>query len=593
MTYSRDAGIAISSLAGNATLYGTDNFTAYSALTSSSNIFLTNRQRILPASFSLAADGDLHINNGFALAPSTTGNLSLLAGGNISGAYISEGGSFTGGFTMADVTIDSYYGRQVDSGSVLSGRLTAVGGGTQVNHLGDSQPVMVTAGTDIDTVRLVLNKPALVSAGGDIRLLDLIGQNTAVDSLTSVTAGGSVDQGVTPSWIAVKPEIVIGGPGTLLVQAGQGINMGNSRGVQSIGNLNNKGFTGDSTDSDIIIVVGAKQGIVPVDNALPRTSLVAAFFETLKNAGNDYSTLKAAGKTDEANLRLAAARAEIVKYFDGPAADGSGALTMLDSEISAGKGKIYILTRGDLNVGRTAISEKSPTNTGISTTFGGGISVYNGGDTNVNESRVMSFMGGDILIWSDQGSINAGRGSKTTVSSAGTDYKYDVYGNLVSIIFRAPAVGSGLRALTYDPDGSSGPLTTPEPGNIYGFAPNGIIDAGEAGIAGGKVVLGATQVLNANNISFSAGSVGVPTSSGNSVSLGSLSGTSNVTDSSKMIETASSGGLSKESAQNRMSQAADDFLSKYLDVKVISFDAEMPLDDKDSNDEQDRKKKKK
>ena len=42
-----------------------------------------------------------------------------------------------------------------------------------------------------------------------------------------------------------------------------------------------------------------------------------------------------------------------------------------------------------------------------------------------------------------------------------------------------------------------------------------------------------------------------------------------------------------------MTQAVDDFMSKYLDVKVIGFDTDAPADDKDTNDEQGKKKKKK
>jgi hypothetical protein len=160
-------------------------------------------------------------------------------------------------------------------------------------------------------------------------------------------------------------------------------------------------------------------------------------------------------------------------------------------------------------------------------------------------------------------------------------------------LYPAPTAGSGVRASTYDPDGSTGPLQAPLPGDIYLFAPKGIIDAGEAGIAGGKVTLGATQVLNAKNISFSGGSVGVPASSEGSVSLGALAGNSNMTDSSKMIETASSGGVSKDAAKQKMAQTVDDFLSKFLDVKVIGFDAETAPADKESKDEQEKKKRKK
>ena len=99
-------------------------------------------------------------------------------------------------------------------------------------------------------------------------------------------------------------------------------------------------------------------------------------------------------------------------------------------------------------------------------------------------------------------------------------------------------------------------------------------------------------MLNSKNISFSAGSVGVPTSGDSSVSLGSLAGNSNLADSSKLIETASTGGSSKDGTKQKLTQAADDFLSKFLDVKVLSFDMDTISSDADTKEELEKKKKK-
>ncbi|MFA7061463.1 MAG: filamentous hemagglutinin family protein, partial [Pedobacter sp.] len=602
MTYSKDSSAAISSLGGNATFYGTDGFNAYN-FTGSSTLLssLLVRQRVLPVTFTLAAADDLNIRNEFYLAPSTTGNLGLYAGGNLNGAYKKTGESkvSTASIKMADVDVDSYYERQTDTGDKKTAILKADPGPNSrsivIDHRDDPVPVIVRAGGDIDTVKLVLNKQAEITAGGDIKLLNFIGQNNSVDSVTIVSAQGNIDQGIKSENLS---EIKVGGPGTLLVEAGKDINLGNSSGIESIGNSFNRAFTGEDTDSSLIITAGAKQRMLPTDADSGATSLAADYFSILRQAGDDYSNLKAAGKNEEALSRIEDARTEIRKYFDEPTgSDGSGNITMIDSLIRSRKGDIYLMARGDVNVGRSSVSDSagSKKDTGITTTFGGRLNIYTGGDLNVNESRTMTFMGGDILIWSDQGNINAGRGSKTALSSPESARPdYDNNGVLIGLLAPAPALGSGVRASTYDPDGSGGPLQMPLPGDIYLFAPKGIIDAGEAGIAGGKVTLGATQVLNTKNISFSAGSVGVPTSSDSSVSLGALGGNSNLADSSKMIETATSGGASKENAQRKMVQPMDDFLSKYLDVKVIGFDADtIPASDQDTKDEQERKKKKK
>ena len=128
---------------------------------------------------------------------------------------------------------------------------------------------------------------------------------------------------------------------------------------------------------------------------------------------------------------------------------------------------------GDINVGKTEIIDPTEENTedietGIFTSSGGAISILARGDINVNESRVMTFCGGDITVWSDENDINAGRGS-TTAINVGSPTIVNVYdddGNIVSrrIEWEPPAVGSGIRTLTYDPDGYLGEDEAPEAG---------------------------------------------------------------------------------------------------------------------------------
>ena len=84
----------------------------------------------------------------------------------------------------------------------------------------------------------------------------------------------------------------------------------------------------------------------------------------------------------------------------------------------------------------------------------------------MNESRVMTFLGGDITIWSDTGNINAGRGSKTAIDASPPTLT-NVNGQLV-LVFNPPPVGSGIRAVTYSPGVG---VPAPSAGNIYLFAP--------------------------------------------------------------------------------------------------------------------------
>ena len=247
---------------------------------------------------------------------------------------------------------------------------------------------------------------------------------------------------------------------------------------------------------------------------------------------------------------------------------------------------MFILATGNLNVGTTLLPSTSQssttTSTGILTETGGAINIFTVGDVNVNQSRLMTFQGGDITVWSDQGSINAGKGSKTAIDA--NPPQYSCKNGVCSEVFTPPAVGSGIRALTY----ASNPNTPPPPeGNIYLFAPSGDIDAGEAGISGGTVVLGATAILNASNISFTTGSVGLPAAS-QGVSLGALTGTS---DMSKSTISSDTGALATSQERVTSAQPIEDMVVKWIDVKVMSYDLTFGGDDASEENDDSRKKK--
>jgi hypothetical protein len=259
---------------------------------------------------------------------------------------------------------------------------------------------------------------------------------------------------------------------------------------------------------------------------------------------------------------------------------------MVRSQVSTGSAKddVFVLARGEFNVGKsTFVSEAERKSTGMFTAAGGAVSVFSGGDMNVNEARVMTFRGGDITLWSDRGNVNAGRGSKTAISVEPPKYipefEYVVEGGKtvkkiksITRVFEPPAVGSGIRTLTYDPDGIEGPLKEPLAGDVYLFAPAGIIDAGEAGIAGRNVILGATEVINAQNISFSVAGVGVPVASTGTVGIGALAGVSSLTEVSKMTEQAAGMASSRAEAAQQAAKMMEEFTAKWVDVKVIGFE---------------------
>jgi hypothetical protein len=229
-----------------------------------------------------------------------------------------------------------------------------------------------------------------------------------------------------------------------------------------------------------------------------------------------------------------------------------------------------------VNVGTTllpSVSSGSTANksTGILTETGGAINVFANGDVNVNEARLMTFQGGDITVWSDMGNINAGKGSTTAVSASLPTYSCT--NGVCSVKFNPPAVGSGIRAVTYAPNEFT---PAPPPGDIYLFAPQGIIDAGEAGISGGKIFLGAVTVLNIANISFSAGAVGLPAAS-QAVSLGALTGTTNLSEKTVVSQDTGALGSSKGGVGEGAALAAVEDMVKWFDVAFVSFDLTSPV----------------
>ncbi|AJD50053.1 filamentous hemagglutinin-like protein [Isoalcanivorax pacificus W11-5] len=148
----------------------------------------------------------------------------------------------------------------------------------------------------------------------------------------------------------------------------------------------------------------------------------------------------------------------------------------------------------------------------------------------LGQSRVMTVFGGDIQAWSEEGDINAGRGSQTTQVYTPPLRVYDQWGN-VALSPNAPSSGAGIATLN--------PIAGVEPGDIDLIAPLGTVDAGEAGIrVSGNVNIAALQVLNADNIQVQGESQGIPVVA--AVNTGALTAASSAsTAASQAAETVS------------------------------------------------------
>jgi hypothetical protein len=122
-------------------------------------------------------------------------------------------------------------------------------------------------------------------------------------------------------------------------------------------------------------------------------------------------------------------------------------------------------------------------------------------DFEVNESRVFAADGGNILVWSTDGNVDAGRGAKTAISAPAPTIEFDSSGHIVTV-FPAALTGSGIQALA-----TTSGVT---PGNVDLFAPQGVVNANDAGIVAGNLTIGATAVLGRDNITVSGVAVGLP-----------------------------------------------------------------------------------
>ncbi|MGY3617888.1 filamentous haemagglutinin family protein [Bradyrhizobium sp. USDA 10063] len=174
---------------------------------------------------------------------------------------------------------------------------------------------------------------------------------------------------------------------------------------------------------------------------------------------------------------------------------GSGVRTNFggDIQLIAPGGQVIIGVEG----------QAPPATAGVITQGSGNIQIYAKGSILLGLSRIMTTFGGDILAWSAEGDINAGRGAKTTVLYTPARRAYDKYGSVV-LSPVAPSSGAGIATLN--------PIPEVPPGDIDLIAPLGTIDAGEAGIrVSGNVNLAALQIINAGNIQVQGSATGIPT----------------------------------------------------------------------------------
>jgi hypothetical protein len=164
-------------------------------------------------------------------------------------------------------------------------------------------------------------------------------------------------------------------------------------------------------------------------------------------------------------------------------------------------GDIKLMTPGG-GVQIAALSTEVKEAYGVITLGNGRIDIFADDNVIVNQSRVLTFAGGDEIIWSTTGDIDAGRGAKTKRVPSAPEIVMDADG-VNRVLEKADISGSGIGTIV----GFAGV----EPGDIDLIAPRGTVNAGDAGIrVSGDFTVAAQFVLNVDNIQVSGQTKGVP-----------------------------------------------------------------------------------
>jgi hypothetical protein len=217
------------------------------------------------------------------------------------------------------------------------------------------------------------------------------------------------------------------------------------------------------------------------------------------------------------------------KNEDGSFKNYAGEINLFASRIKTERGGNieFMVPGGDLIVGLTntpaILVDVGNDVLGMLTVAEGDVRGFARNNITVNQSRILTVGGGDVLLWSSEGDIDAGKGKKSATAVPPPLIKVDAQGNVTQEL-QGAASGSGIGAL------SSGGKPA---GDIDLIAPTGTVNAGDAGIRAGNLNIAAQIVLGADNIAVAGTSTGTPVADASAVTATTSGSTSQGDDVSK------------------------------------------------------------
>ncbi|NIM40977.1 MAG: filamentous hemagglutinin N-terminal domain-containing protein [Hydrogenophaga sp.] len=569
----------------------------------------------LPPSMSMTAfNGDVvlsrtAVSSERTMMPSTTGQLELMAQDSV--------------LVNVNLVMSDNDPSQVASawrptnlpGTVLSPTVGQRHANTPV-HTGDSSTAKVYAvqgdvrgvsQSEGQNISLDLAKSAEVRAGRDVVNLNLAVQHANTSDRSVVEAGRDIryaDGGLRSDADGLR----VAGQGRMTVAAGRNISLGTSGGILSRGDLDNANLPATGADLEVIAGLGPKG--FDVDGALARlqqrlasgspseTDLALArwltgdasltggnaaaavadvaglphdqrhdrvrefVFTALRTTGRDAND---AGSGFAGDFERGYAALELV--FPGIGTDGTyqGDLNLFASRIKTERGGgIDVMVPGGGIVVGLANTPANLVNVGnnvlgIVAAAEGDVRAMAREDVLVNQSRVLTVGGGDVLLWSSEGDIDAGRGAKTASAVPPPIVKVDPGTGTVTQELVGAASGSGIGALE-----SPGV----EAGDVDLIAPKGTVNAGDAGIRARNLNIAAQVVLGADNISVSGTSTGTPVADTSAVTADSSGATSGGNDASSVVESLNQAAAESARAAQEL---ASSLRPSVVRVEVLGF----------------------
>ncbi len=447
-------------------------------------------------------------------------------------------------------------------------RLYAMGGDISGITLFSAKQAQILASRDIADVAFYLQNPvqtaiSIVSAGRDVILYN---ENTPLrslasnDTLSNMIVDPEVETSTGSQTRALAGDVQISGRGALEVLAGRNIDLGTGsnfrfgglgRGITSVGRARNPflpfegarlvalsgleargggpalGLAGSSLNTSEFLAryltaspTTGVDSLAEIRRLLPGASsemraiyALDILFSVLRDSGTEaaltgsYDSGYAAVNTLFGSNSVTANTQ--VNYGWGPwtsqqqAGAAGDILTRVRDIRTTSGGEITLAsTRGGITMAPTIFGNPL-TPPGIVTEFGGAVSIFMQQSLNIGQARVFTLRGGDVTIWSSFGDIAAGSAPKTVVTAPPTRVTIDRPSAAVATDLGGLATGGGIGVLAAVAD--------VEAGTVSLIAPEGTVDAGDAGIrATGDITIAAAAVVNADNISSGGTSTGVP-----------------------------------------------------------------------------------